>query len=389
MKQEYLLIPGPTPLPPEVLEAAGRQMINHRSPPFAGILKRVIAGAKEVFQTEHDVLLLTSSGTGGLEAAVVNTLSPGDRVLGLSCGFFGDRFADIAEAYGAKVERVTVEWGKPVPPDLVADHLRRDRRGEIKAILVTHNDTSTGVTNDVRAIAEARGAHPALLLVDGVSAVGAVDCQTDAWGLDVVATASQKALMSPPGIALVAVAPRAWKAAQCARMPRYYFDFGEAKRFLERPVAQTPFTPAISVLYALDAALSRIKQVGLQNWIARHALMARATRAGIKALGLSLLAEEPYASNAVTAVRVPEGVDVRRLVAWLKEKHGVVVAGGQGPLEGKIFRIGHLGYVGREDILAALAALEEVLPTLGFPVERGRGVAAAEEVFATALEVLR
>lgn len=389
MDQKHLLIPGPTPLPPEVLEAAGRQMINHRSPPFAGILRRVIEGAREVFQTDHDVLLLTSSGTGGLEAAVVNTLSPGDHVLGLSCGFFGDRFADIAEAYGARVERIEVEWGKPIPPDLVADRLRRDRRGEIKAILVTHNDTSTGVTNDVRAIAEARGEHPALLLVDGVSAVGAVDCQTDAWGLDVVVTASQKALMSPPGIALVAVGPRAWEAAQHARMPRYYFDFREAKRYLERPVMQTPFTPAISVLYALDVALARIRQVGVGNWIARHAVMARATRAGVRAIGLPLLAEEPYASNAVTAVRVPEGLDVRRLVAQLKEEHGVVVAGGQGPLEGKIFRIGHLGYVERQDILAALAALEEVLPELGFPVERGRGVMAAEEVFSTALEVPR
>ncbi|MDR5693719.1 MAG: alanine--glyoxylate aminotransferase family protein [Armatimonadota bacterium] len=387
MEQKYLLIPGPTPLPPEVLEATGQQMINHRSPSFAGILRRVIEGAREVFQTNHDVLPLTSSGTGGLEAAVVNTLSPGDVVLSLSCGFFGDRFADIAEAYGARVERITVEWGKPIPPEVVADRLRRDRKGEIKAILVTHNDTSTGVTNDVRAISEARENHPALLLVDGVSAVGAMDCQTDAWGLDVVVTASQKALMSPPGIALVAVGPRAWEAVQHARMPRYYFDFHEAKRYLERPVMQTPFTPAISVVYALDVALARIRQVGLANWIARHALMARATRAGVRGLGLSLLAEEPYASNAVTAVRVPEGVDVRRLIARLKEEHGVVVAGGQGPLEGKIFRIGHLGYVEQQDILAVLAALEEVLPELGFPVERGMGVKAAEKVFATTVEV--
>jgi aspartate aminotransferase-like enzyme len=375
--EDLLLIPGPTPVPSSVREASARPMVNHRSPAFARILQEVLEGMQWVYRTSAPVLPYASSGTGVLEAAVVNTLSPGDPVLALVCGAFGERFARIAEIYGAHVTRVEVEWGSAVPPELVEEQLRR--RPDVRAVLVTHNETSTGIANDLEAIARARGDHPALLLVDAVSSLGAMPLEMDAWGLDVVVTASQKALMCPPGVGFVAANGRAWEAHRTARMPRFYWDFTLLRTSLEREVPETPFTPAISVFYALQEGLRLLREEGLEASFARHRRLGRAVRAGVEALGLRPVADPAHASSAVTAVWVPEGVSAQSLVDAMYERHRIVLAGGQGKLSGRIFRIGHLGYVRPEDVLRCMEALEDVLALLGVPLERGSGVRAAEE----------
>ncbi len=356
MKRQNLRIPGPTPCPPEVLEAMARQMINHRGPEFAELIRRVTTRTKMVFETQHDVLILTTSGTGGLEAAVVNTLSPGDRVLALSCGEFGERFSAIAERYGADVTKLVVFPGEsfdPLEVDSALEHVP-----DAKAVLVTHNETSTGVENPLQEIAGVVKAHGKLLLVDAVSSLGAVPVRTDAWGLDVVVTASQKGWMVPPGLAMVSMSKAAWAAYREARMPRFYFDLMKAKKSLEK--GQTPWTPAVSLLYALDVALERMLQQGMENIYERHLYLAERTRSGILSLGLQLFAEDHY-SNTVTAVKVPKGKDVSDLIRRLREDHGVEVAGGQGKLSGKIFRIAHLGWVSEDEIDHALSAIASVL----------------------------
>jgi len=364
-----LRIPGPTPCPPEVLQAQARPMVNHRGQDFAELLVRVTERLKEVFQTSGDVFVLTCSGTGAMEAIVVNTLSPGDRVLALTCGFFGDRFAEIAESYGALVSRLEFPWGSAVDPDRVRRALNYD--ATIKAIMVVHNETSTGVTNPVREIAALAREFDKLLLVDAVSSLGSLELPVDAWGCDAVATASQKGFMVPPGLGLVALGSRAWEAHAVSTMPRYYLDLGKARNFLARK--QTPWTPAVSTFFALDVALEMMLREGLDNIIARHARVAQRARDGVKALGLSLFPEdETYASNTVTAVRVPEGVDGRQLLRSLRER-GVELAGGQSKLDGKIFRIGHLGYVSETDIDGVLDALGASLAGLGYPASAAAG----------------
>jgi len=353
-----LRIPGPTPCPPQALEAMGRQMINHRGGEFSKILNSVTGKLKQAFQTKGDVFLLTSSGTGGLEAAVVNTLSPGDKVLSLSNGFFGDRFAEIAEEYGAQVIRLNFEWGKPVDPGAVEKALKTD--GGIKAVLVTHNETSTGVTNDIKEISAAVKKFDKLLLVDAISSLGCINLPTDDWHCDVVVTASQKGWMVPPGLAMVSVSEKAWRAHAQAKMPRYYWDFTKAKDFLQK--GQTPWTPAISVFFALDVTLDLMLNEGLNNVFTRHARVAQVARNGIKSLGFSLLPDEKYASNTVTAVNASDKIDVTKLIQILKDEHKVVIAGGQEKLSGKIFRIGHLGLVYEDDIKAVLEAINKTLP---------------------------
>lgn len=358
-----LRIPGPTPCPPEVLAASARQMINHRGREFAQLLGRVAERLKRFYQTQHDVLILTTSGTGGLEAAIVNTLSPGDRVLAVIIGEFGQRFAEIAETYGAQVVRLEYEPGHAADPEDVARALAQ--HPDAKAVLVTHNETSTGVTNPLADIACAVREADRLLLVDAVSSLSSIPVETDAWGLDVVVSGSQKGWMVPPGLAFVSMSPRAWEAYSQARMPRVYFDLGRHKKFLER--GQTPWTPAVSVLFALDVALEMMEREGMENIFARHAHIGEMTRAGVKALGLKLLAaDERYASNTVTAVRVPEGVDDRVLRRLLEDEYGVELAGGQGELQGKVFRIGHLGWVTEQDIRQVLDALAQALPRVGY-----------------------
>lgn len=370
-----LRIPGPTALPPSVREAGGRQMVNHRGDEFRALLRRVSDGMRPWFGTSADVLMLTCAGTGALEAAVVNVLSPGDAVLAVTIGAFGDRFAKVAEVYGADVTRLEVEWGKAA----AAEDVRRAAAAipNLKAVLLTHNETSTGVTNDIATLAAAvRSVAPdALLVVDAISALGAVPFAMDDWGLDLVVTGSQKAWMAAPGMAMAAVGPRAWAAMEDARMPRFYLDL---RRHRESAAAgETPWTPAVAVLYQVDEGLRLMTAEG-EGVIARHAACQRMTRAGLRALGFELLADDAVASRTVTAALIPEGLDWKAFNAELK-RESLVLAGGQGRLKGRIFRVGHLGSVTSDDILAALSVLEAVSIRFGRPVEPGVAVVAAQQ----------
>ncbi len=368
-KTPNLRIPGPTPVPADVLEALGRPMVNHRGRQFAALIERVTERLKEFYLTEQDVLILSASGTGGLEAAVVNTLSPGDKVLAVTIGAFGDRFAAIADTYGTQVQVIGYEWGQAADPADVRKALSAD--DEIKAVLVTHNETSTGVTNPLKEIAKVVRDADRLLLVDAVSSLGAIPVDTDGWGLDVVVTGSQKGWMVPPGLAFVSMSERAWKANESARMPRFYLDLARHRDLLQK--GQTPWTPTVSVFFGLDVALEGMAVEGLESIHTRHANIGRMVREGLKELGLELLVgDERYASNTVTAVKCPEGVEVKALRSMLEEERGVVVAGGQGKLAGKIFRIGHLGLVSEDDIRQVLDALANVLPRVGHSIAVGR-----------------
>jgi aspartate aminotransferase-like enzyme len=361
---EQLRIPGPTPCPDEVLQAMSRQMINHRGPQFAQILADVTTKLKQLFQTKGDVFLLTGSGTGGLEAAIVNTLSPGDTVLSVSIGVFGERFAAIAEKFGAELIPLRFEWGKAADADAVRQALKAEPK--IKAVLVTHNETSTGVTNDLAAISSVVKEFDKLLLVDAISSLGSINLPVDDWHCDVTITGSQKGWMVPPGLAMVSVSQEAWQAQAKARMPRFYWDFAKAKDYLEKVPAQTPWTPVISVVFAFSVALDMILKEGLANVFARHAQVGKAAREGVKSLGLPLFAEESHASNTVTAVAAANGLDSKKMLKILREEHQVILAGGQQKLDGKIFRIGHLGWVTESDIEAVISALKIVLPQAGF-----------------------
>jgi aspartate aminotransferase-like enzyme len=361
-----LRIPGPTPCPAEVLAALGRQMINHRGPEMAALARSVVERLGPFFQTANDIVLLTGSGTAGLEAAVVNTLSPGDRVLGLSVGLFGDRFLEIAGAYGVEVRPLRFDWGRAVDPEAVRRALAENA---YRAVLITHNETSTGVTNPLREICEVIGqASPALILVDAISSLAAIPLASDAWGVDLLVSGSQKAWGVPPGLAMVAVSPRAWNAAETARLPRYYLDLRRHRDALRQ--GQFPWTPAISILYALDAALGLMEREGRESIYARHALCAARTREALGALGLALFAEARFASNTVTAVRLPEGMDGQALTRRLREKYDTVVGGGQARLSGRIVRLGHLGFVQPEDMERAVANLGRALAELGPPAGR-------------------
>jgi len=353
-----LRIPGPTPCPPQALEAMGRQMINHRGEEFAKILNSTTEKLKRVFQTKKDVFLLTGSGTGGLEAAIVNTLSPGDKVLSISNGVFSERFADIAEQYGAQLNRLSFEWGKAVNPDTIEKALLAD--GDIKAVLVTHNETSTGMTNRLGDISAVVKRFDKLLLVDAISSLGCINLPTDDWHCDIVVTGSQKGWMVPPGLAMVSMSDKAWQAHAQAKMPRFYWDFSKAKDYLQR--GQTPWTPAVSIFYALDTTLNLMLNEGLNNIFTRHAQVAQIVRDGVKSLGLSLFPDEHYASNTVTAVNITDKIDVSKMIQLLREEHDVIISGGQQKLSGKIFRIGHLGLVYEKDIKIVLEALDKVLP---------------------------
>lgn len=354
---ENLRIPGPTPCPDEVLQAMTKQMINHRGPEFARILNRVTESLKILFQTRNDVFLLTGSGTGGLEAAVVNTLSPGDTVLSVSIGVFGDRFTSIAEQYGAEVIPLKFEWGKAADPDEVRRALEKEPK--IKAVLVTHNETSTGVTNDLASLSSVIKGFDKLLIVDAISSLGSINLPVDEWGCDIAVTGSQKGWMAPPGLTMVSVSETAWQAHANARMPRFYWDFSRARSYLEK--GQTPWTPAVSTVFAMNTSLGMMLDEGLPNIIARHARIGQLARDGVKSLGLTLFADENFASNTVTAVNAPEGVNANDLRKILLAENEIVLGGGQQRLDGMIFRIGHLGLVAEEDIQAVIAALKGAL----------------------------
>jgi aspartate aminotransferase-like enzyme len=377
-----LRIPGPTPLPPSVREAGARQMINHRGPIFAELLGRIQAGMKPFFGTSGDIAILSCAGTGGLEAAIVNTLSPGDAVLGVSIGAFGDRFASIAEAYGATVDRMAAEWGWAAAPDEVRERLGR---GDYKAVLLTHNETSTGVMNPIpELVAAVRAAAPdALILVDSVSALGAVPFEMDGWGVDLVVTGSQKAWMAAPGLAMVAASERAWAAMETSRMPRYYLDLRKHRAGLAN--GETPWTPAIAVAFQVDEGVRLMTEEGQPAVFARHAACAAATRAALEALGFALFADAANRSLTVTAAHIPEPLDWKAFNAELRAR-GLILAGGQGKLAGKIFRVGHLGAVTVDDILSLAATLEEVSLQFGREIQPGRAIEAAERA---AVEVQR
>jgi aspartate aminotransferase-like enzyme len=377
-----LRIPGPTSLPPRVREAGARQMINHRGPEFKELLDRVQSGMKPYFGTAGDIAILSCAGTGGLEAAVVNTLSPGDRVLGVSIGAFGDRFAKIAEAYGATVDKVAAEWGWAAAPDEVRERLTAGG-GDYKAVLLTHNETSTGVMNPIPELAAAvRDAAPdALILVDTVSSLGAVPFEMDAWGLDVVATASQKAWMSAPGLAMVAASERARAAMETAKMRRFYLDL--RKHFDAMATGETPWTPAIAVAFQVDEGIRLMEAEGMAGVFARHVACAAAAQAGLEGLGFELLAERAYRSKTVTAAWVPDGLDWKAFNGEIKRRQ-LVLAGGQGKLTGKVFRLGHLGSVTVDEIVEAIDTLEAVSLEWGREVERGAAVAAAQRAAADA-----
>lgn len=358
LAHENLRIPGPVPLPDDILEAVGTQMMNHRGPEYADMLARMTADLKTVFMTKGDAYFITSSGTGAMETAIVNTLSPGDKVLSLTIGFFGDRFADIAKAYGAQVESMSFPYGKPVDPDALGKKLRESKG--VKAVILTHNESSTGVSNPLQAIAHAVHANSdALVLVDAVSSAAAMPIAVDAWGLDVVATAAQKAWIAPPGIAMVTFSQKAWKAQETAKMPRYYFDMVQYRDYLK--IGQPPFTPCLPAMYALEISLRRIVEEGIENVFARHHAIADRTRNGAIKLGLTLFPDRQFASNTVTAIRLPEGLDGKALVAKVRKDSGIVIGGGQGPMTGKIVRIGHMGWVEPAHVDAALDAVGKAI----------------------------
>jgi aspartate aminotransferase-like enzyme len=352
-------------------------MINHRGPEFAATIERVIRRMKPYFGTTSDIAILSSAGTGGLESAVVNVLSPGDRVLGVSIGSFGDRFAKIASAYGANVTKLDVEWGQAADPAAVRAALAEEPAPGYRAVLLTHNETSTGVMNPIPVLAAAiRDAAPdALILVDSVSGLGAVPFEMDAWGIDVVVTGSQKAWMSAPGLAMVAASERAWAAMETATMPRFYFDLRRHRD--DHANGQTPWTPAIAVVYQVDEGLELMDRETPAGIFARHEACAAATRAGLRALGFELFADQRYASRTVTAASVPADLDWKAFNASLRAR-GLVLAGGQGKLTGLIFRLGHLGSVTLGEILDAIGVLEETSLEHGRRVEIGAAVAAAQ-----------
>jgi len=364
MTPQNLRTPGPTPIPDDIVEAMTNPMINHRGPEFLALINKTTEQLKQVFMTKNDLYILTASGTGALEASVVNTLSPGDRVLAATAGSFGDRFCDLAEAYGADLTRMEFEWGRPIDPDAIRKALQGDP--SYKAVMVTHNETSTGVTHPVEEIAKiVKGEFGKLLLVDAVSSLGCLPLPVDAWDCDLVGTASQKGFMIPPGLAFISISEAGWEAQQTAKMPRFYFDLASAKRTLAR--GQTPFTPNVALLYGLSLALDKMLEEGLENVYGRHASIGQFTRDSVLDLGLELLvADQSYASNSVTAVKMPASVDGKKFMSMMRTDQNVVLAGGQGKLSDDIFRIGHLGHVVKDDINEVIVALKKVLPEVGF-----------------------
>lgn len=377
MNKYRLMSPGPTPIPPEVSAAGALPIIHHRTPEFGEVFTRVNENLKRVFLTENDIFTFAASGTGAFEAAVQNLFSPGDKVLVVNSGNFGGRWVKMSRAFGLEVVELQYDWGVKADNDEVAGALANDP--EIKGAVCVLSETSTGTVNDIEGFAKAT--ENVVTIVDAVSGLGACELRTDEWGVDVVVAGSQKALMTPPGLGFVSVSERAWKAHEGSTMPRYYFDFTAAKKAYEKDPPQTAWTPAVSVIIQLDLALRQILDEGVENVFERHVLLGRAARAGVKGMGLKLFGPDEDMNSAVTAAWIPEGIDGKQFVRMVFREHGIQVAGGQGPMAGKVFRIGHCGYFDAYDIIATIAAAELALESLDYPVELGKGVGAAQRVF--------
>jgi aspartate aminotransferase-like enzyme len=374
MLKNYLLTPGPTPIPPRVLETMARPIIHHRTPEFQKIIQEVEEDLKYVYQTKNEVLIFAASGTGAMEGTVVNLLSPGDKALVVRGGKFGERFGEICQAYGIEFIALDVEWGKTVDPKKIDDILKEDKK--IKAVYVTLCETSTGVAADIEAIGRVLKNYEAVLVVDAISGLAAVPIKTDEWGADVVVSGSQKGLMIPPGLAFVSVSPKAWQVIEKSTLPKYYFDFKAYKKALGK--TDTPFTPAVNLMIALREALKIIKEEGLDVIFERHKKLAFAVRSAVKAMGLELFSPDAY-SDGVTAVKVPQGIDGEKLVKTMRDKYGVGIAGGQDELKGKIFRIATMGYITASDLVVCIATIETVLNEMGYKFQLGSGVRTLEE----------
>jgi serine---pyruvate transaminase len=376
--KRYLFTPGPTPVPPQVLAALAEPVLHHRAPDFREVFARVLGRLREVHRTESDVLLFTCSGTGAFESAIVNLCSPGERVLAVSAGNFGERWAAMARTFGCEVEELRYPWGETPAPDDLARKLEEIE--PVTMVFLVQSETSTGVVADVQSLAAVAKDAGALVVVDAVSSLGAVPLELDEWGLDVVVAGSQKALMTPPGLATAAVSPAAWEQVARSTLPRFYFDWERTRLAQEK--LDSAFTPAVSLVVALDVALGLLLAEGLESAFERHVRLGRSCRAGIKAMGLELFSPDEDRSAVVTAARMPEGMSSTELTLELRERHGVTIAAGQGPVKNDIFRIGHIGWYDEFDIATALSAVELVLGELGAPIERGVAATRALETYA-------
>lgn len=376
MMKRYLLAPGPTPVPAEILLSMAAPIIHHRSPDFLPVLDSAKKGLQWLYQTKNDVLILSATGTGGMVGAVNNFFNTGDEVIVVNGGKFGERWTKICQAYGLKVDEIVVDWGYAVRPEDVEARLKKNRN--IKGVFVQASETSTGVYHDIQSLASVvRQYDDVLLIVDAISALVAHDLRTDEWGIDIMVGGSQKGVMLPPGMAFISVSDRAWARAETSKMPRFYFNLRKERENLAKN--QTNFTSPVTLIIGLNTGLQMLQAEGLQNVFKRHEKLAHATRMAVRAIGLELYAKESP-SNAVTAVQTPEGIDGQAVYKGLREKYGITAAGGQDKAKGKIFRIAHLGYADRFDVITAIAGIEMVLKGMGYPLKLGTGVAVAQEL---------
>lgn len=374
IKKYYLLSPGPTPVPEEALSAAAEPIIHHRTSQFSDIFMEVTEGLKYTFQTQEDVFTLASSGTGAMQTAVINTLSPGDKVISLNGGKFGQRWGEICRAFGVEVKEIKLEWGKDYTKEQLSEELNSNP--DTKAVFSTLSETSSGTVYDIQGYGEVVSKTDALLVVDGISGLGATPCPMDDWNVDVMVAGSQKSFMIPPGLAYIALSQKAWKFVENSTLPKYYYDLKRYKESLGKRT--TPWTPAVSLVIQQKKSLDIIRNMGLKRLFDHHRILGETTRAAVKAIGLELLSERP--GNILTAVKVPEGVDGNKLKKIMQEKYNAYIAGGQSSYKGKIFRIAHLGYMGAFDIITALSALEMTLSELGYEFERGKAIKAAQDI---------
>ena len=374
MRKEYLLAPGPTQVPPEVLLEMAKPVFHHRTAEYRKLHQEALEDLKAVFRTRNDVYAMTSSGTGAMETAVANVLSPGDKALVVQAGKFGERWAGLCKAFGAKVTVIDVEWGTAVDPELIRQHLKKDP--EIAAVYTTLCETSTGVVTDIAAIGAIVKETPALLVVDGISGGGAIPVEVDAWGVDMLAVGSQKALMLPPGLAFITVSTKAWKRIDARTPAAFYFDIKKARKNI--PTFDNPWTPAVTLMVGLKKALEMIKKRGVEQIWKDHARLAKAARAAVNAMGLKVYANPP--ADCVTAILLPENIDGEALVKKLRLDYGITIAGGQDKLKGRVVRISHMGYVGDADVIIAIASLERILTEMGYKFELGSGLRAAQHV---------